>query len=100
MVNYSTESCKMQVNYNITYLILLMLFVLASTSNYSGKQWAGSGTRPLCSLGVTGSFRRNAILETQGLLPRVTMRDGSFLKALCLSFRKTAPLTGEGKYKR
>ena len=100
MINYSTKSCKKQFNYKTYCLIQLILFVLASASTYSGKQWAGSGTRPLCSLGITGSLRRNAIPETQGLLPRVSMRDGSFLRALCLSFKKTAPLTGVSKYKR
>jgi hypothetical protein len=76
-----------------------MLLVIGSASTYSGKQWAGSGTRPLCSLGITGALRRNAILETQELLPMVSMRDGSFLSALCLSFRQTALLTGWVKIK-
>lgn len=94
MINYSTKSCKKQFNYKTYCLIQLILFVLASASTYSGKQWAGSGTRPLCSLGITGSLRRNAIPETQGLLPRVSMRQRSFLSALCLSFRKLLRLPG------
>ena len=94
MINYITKSCKKQFDYKTYCLIQLILFVLASASTYSGKQWAGSDTRPLCSLGITGSLRRNAIPETQGLLPRVSMRQRSFLSALCLSFRKLLRLPG------